>query len=281
MKQIGLFFILALMILGTNSYAELSDGLVSVWNFDDGSANDSIGSNDGAFMNGASTTNAQFGMALNLENPENPATGENTGQYVEVPSSASLEQEDGVFSVSLWVNVRTGGGRDHAAMFWKGEKVGWGALFMVRMCTTDATSMTWGSCWEGTEGWFATGDVYAEEEWVHVAYVADGAEATSYVTSSVTDGTEVPASGQQNPRPMEAPLLTFPERPVEIGVGRQVGGNLGNDNWIDGMIDEIYFWDRALSADEVEELAGGALLGTVAVEAQGKLATTWAHIKKP
>ena len=47
------------------------------------------------------------------------------------------------------------------------------------------------------------------------------------------------------------------------------------------MIDEIYFWDRALSADEVEELAGGARVGgTVAVEAQGKLATTWAHIKK-
>ena len=152
---------------------------------------------------------------------------------------------------------------------------------MIRMCTTNATGMTWGSCWEGTEGWFATGDVYAEEEWVHVAYVADGSEATAYVTSSVTDGTEVPASGQQNPRPLTAPLLTFPERPVEIGVGRQVGGNLGNDNWIDGMIDEIYFWDRALSADEVEELAGGALLGAVAVEAQGKLATTWAHIKKP
>ena len=281
MKHIGLFFILALMVLGTNSHAELADGLVSVWNFDDGSANDSIGSNDGAFINGASTTDAEFGMALNLDNPENPATGENTGQYVEIPSSASLEQEDGVFSVSLWVNVRTGGGRDHAAMFFKGEKVGWGAFFMIRMCTTNATNMTWGSCWDGSEGWFATDNVYAEEEWVHVAYVADGAEATAYVTSSVTDGTEVPASGQQNPRPIEPPLLTFSDLPVEIGVGRQVGGNLGNDFWLDAMIDEVYFWDRALSADEVEELAGGALLGAVSVEAQGKLATTWAHIKKP
>ena len=33
MKKIGLFFILALMVLGTSSYAELEDGLVSVWNF--------------------------------------------------------------------------------------------------------------------------------------------------------------------------------------------------------------------------------------------------------
>ena len=67
--------------------------------------NDSIGSNDGAFMNGAGTVDAEFGMALNLENPENPATGENTGQYVEIPSSASLEQEDGVF-LCLVVDLR-------------------------------------------------------------------------------------------------------------------------------------------------------------------------------
>ena len=280
MKQMCLLFILALVLLGTNGYAELADGLVSVWNFDDGSANDAIGSNDGAFMNGASTTDAEFGMALNLDNPENPATGENTGQYVEIPSSASLEQEDGVFSVSLWTYVRTGGGRDHAAMFFKGEKVGWGAFFMIRMCTTNATNMTWGSCWEGTEGWFATDNVYAEEEWVHVAYVADGAEAKAYVTSSVTGDTVVPASGQENPKPITPPLLTFADSPVEIGVGRQVGGNAGNDFWLDAMIDEVYFWDRALSEDEVRELAGGALIPSVSVEAQGKLATTWAHIKK-
>ncbi|MCE2412735.1 LamG domain-containing protein [Candidatus Poribacteria bacterium] len=280
MKHICLFFILALMMLGVNSYAGLEDGLVSVWNFDDGTANDSIGSNDGEFVNGASAINAEFGMALNVENPENPATGEDTGQYVAIPSSASLEKEDGIFSVSLWFYIRTGGGRNHSAMFFKGDKVGWGDHFMVRMCTTSEANLTWGSCWAGSEGWFATDNVYAEEEWVHVAYVVNGEEATAYVTSSVTGDTVVPASGQQNPRPIETPLLTFPERPVELGVGRQVGGNAGNDFWIDGMIDEVYFWERAISEDEVKELAGGAVLGAVAVEAQGKLATTWAHIKK-
>ncbi|MYC77346.1 LamG domain-containing protein [Candidatus Poribacteria bacterium] len=278
MKQICLFFILALIVFSANSYAGLDEGLVSAWTFDDGTANDAIGDNDGEFVNGASTTDGEFGMALNLENPENPATGDNSGQYVEIPSSSSLEKEDGIFSVSLWVYVRAGGGRNHAGMFFKGNKVGWGDHFMVRMCTTNATNMTWGSCWAGSEGWFATDNVYAEEEWVHVAYVVDGSEATAYVTSSVTGDTTVPASGQQNPRPIETPLLTFPERPVEIGVGRQVGGNAGNDFWIDGMIDEVYFWERALSEDEVRDLAGGATV--VAVEAQGKLATTWAHIKK-
>ena len=280
MKQICLFSILVLIVFSANSYAALTDGLVSVWNFDDGTVNDSIGSNDGEFVNGASAINAEYGMALNLDNPENPATGEDTGQYASIPSSASLEKEDGIFSVSLWAYIRTGGGRNHAGMFFKGDKVGWGDHFMVRMCTTSEVNLTWGSCWEGSEGWFATDNVYAEEEWFHVAYVVDGSEATAYVTSSVTGDTVVPASGQSNPREIETPLLTFPERPVEIGVGRQVGGNAGNDFWIDGMIDEVYFWERAISEDEVKELAGGALVGSVAVEARGKLATTWAQVKK-
>lgn len=143
MKPMGLFFVLVLMVLGTNSYAGLDEGLVSAWTFDDGTANDAVGDNDGEFVNGASTTDGEFGMALNLENPENPATGDNSGQYVEIPSSSSLEKEDGIFSVSLWVYVRPDGGRNHAAMFFKGDKVGWGDHFMVRMCTTSDVNMTW------------------------------------------------------------------------------------------------------------------------------------------
>ena len=98
------------MVFSLNSYAELADGLVSVWNFDDGSANDAIGSNDGAFMNGASTVDAEFGMALNLDNPENPATGENTGQYVEIRQPQALNKKTGSSPFLCGVNVRTGGG---------------------------------------------------------------------------------------------------------------------------------------------------------------------------
>lgn len=260
------------LVVGFDVYAALEDGLISAWTFDDGTARDhGGGGNDGEFINGASTSPGLVGMGLNLDNPTNPNVGEDTGQYVRIPSSASLEQEDGVFSVSLWVNVRPGGGRDHAAMFWKGEGVGWGPLFMVRMCTTSDVNMTWGSCSDGVEGWFATDGVYTEGEWTHVAYVADGSAATAYVNSVV------PPSGQNNPRELTAPLLTFPNEPVEIGVGRRVGGNDGQDSWLDAMIDEVYFWDRALGADEVAELAGGTV--PTAVESKGKLSTTWANIK--
>jgi hypothetical protein len=263
---------LALCFLAVSGMASLEDGLVSAWTFDDGSARDHHGNNDGTFKNGAKAGAGKKGQGLVLNNPENPAQGKNTGQYVEVPNSNSLEQADGIFSVSLWLNAKEGGGRNHAGMFWKGEKIGWGALFQVRMATTAATNMTFGSCWEGTEGWFACDNSYKEGEWTHVAYVVDGKTATAYVNNKIPD------SGQQNPRPIETPLLTFPKQPVEIGVGRGVGGTVGNDFWIDGTIDEIYLWNRALSKAEVEDLSKGQAV--TAVEAQNKLATKWGKIKQ-
>ena len=40
----------------------------------------------------------------------------------------------------------------------RAEKVGWGRFYDSDVYHK-RTGMTWGSCWEGTEGWFATGDV--------------------------------------------------------------------------------------------------------------------------
>merc|ERR1712169_148080 len=94
----------------------------------------------GTFKNGAKTAGGgKAGKALMLDNPTNPAIGENTGQYVEIPSSASLEQADGIFSISFWANIKEGGGRNHSGIFFKGLKIGWGDHFMVRIATTSAT----------------------------------------------------------------------------------------------------------------------------------------------
>ena len=263
---------LAVCFLAVSGMAALNDDLVSAWTFDDGSAKDQVGSNDGALKNGAKAGAGKKGQGLVLANPKNPAAGKNTGQYVSIPSSKSLEQADGIFSVSLWVNVKKGGARDHSGMFFKGEKIGWGALFMVRAATTSAVNMTFGSCWEGAEGWFATNDAYKEGEWTHVAYVVDGKTATAYVNN------KIPASGQTNPKEIKTPLLTFPKSPVELGVGRAQGGTVGNDFWIDGTLDEIYFWNRALTKAEVGDLFTGAVV--TAVDARDRLTTKWGKIKQ-
>jgi hypothetical protein len=188
-----------------------------------------------------------------------------------------MEQEN-EFTVSAWIYVRQG--RNHSAVVWKGEKVGWGPNFMWRICTTSNTGMTWGVSIAGTECWYATDNVITPKEWYFVCQVADGKQATAYVAK---DGEKprIPPSGQSNPRAAPAPYLTFPGKPIEMGVGRAVGGTVGNDAYLDAIIDEVYFWGRALSEDEVAQLAAGARPeGIISVEPSGKLATFWGFIKR-
>jgi hypothetical protein len=90
---------------------------------------------------------------------------------------------------------------------------------------------------------------------------------------------EIPVSGQQNPHIAPEPYNLFPDRPLELGAGRQIGGNQGNDMFLDGMIDDVIIWDRALSEDEVADLAKGQPSQGLAVKAEGKLATTWGKVK--
>ena len=62
--------------------------------------------------------------------------------------------------------------------------------------------------------------------------------------------------------------------------GRGIGGNDGNDTFLDGIIDDVIIWDRALSEDEVAELASGTRPEkALAVKAEGKLTTSWGKVK--
>ncbi len=253
--------------LAVASYADINDGLVSAWTFDGVDANDAYGNSDGVLHDGASITDdGMNGKALDVDGVDG---------WVEVPDSDAFDVMEDAYTISAWAYVRAG--KDHSAIVWKGIKVGWGANFTARICTTSDTGLTWGACAGGVEGWFATDGAYATNEWVHLCMTVDGATAIGYVN------TEIPASGQGNPKGVNAPYLLFKERPFEFGVGRAVGGNHGNDAYLDGIIDEIYLYDRALAEDEVFELADGtrpaAVDSALGVDAAGKIATAWGALK--
>ncbi len=88
---------------------------------------------------------------------------------------------------------------------------------------------------------------------------------------------EIRPSGEGNPKPIAGPYLIEPDSPMEIGVARMADGT--TDQYFNGIIDEVYFWDRALSAEEVEELAAD-LRPATSVEPAGKLGTLWGAIKQ-
>lgn len=263
---------IATLIIGISgsTFADLNDGVVAAWTFDDGKVTDAIADAHGELFKGATITNdGKFGKALDVDG--------NQDSRADIEFNAKLESIiEGPHTVSYWLYVREG--RNHSGV-WKGEKVGWGANFTFRMVTTSDTNLTWGTTSGGAENWFATDGAIEPEKWFHLCQTADGEEAIGYVTPE-GGKTEIPVSGQQNPKLAPEPYNLFPDRPLELGAGRGIGGNDGEDTFLDGIIDDVIIWDRALTEDEVEELGSGERPEkALAVKAEGKLATTWGKVK--
>jgi len=249
-----------------------SDGIVSAWTFD-GDAEDDIEGNDGEFngapfKNGPVYVDGKFGRALKFDGVDD---------YIQIPDDKSLHFPKGL-TVAAWINVTVGA--DHAAICWKGVKIGWGANFSFRVATTSDTTLTWGRC-NGGEKYFATeGVIPATGEWVHVAMTCLSPDAPTNQRAYVNGEDITDVTGQAGNLTAEPPFLVFEGEPVEMGVGRAVGGTEGNDAYFNGMIDEVGIWNRGLNANEIKEVMTKGLPFSYSVNAHNKIATTWGKLKK-
>ena len=64
------------------------------------------------------------------------------------------------------------------------------------------------------------------------------------------------------------------------GQGARVGFNIDNKRPFTGLMDDFNLWKRGLTADEVKDIMNNGLGAVLtAVEADGKLATTWGKLK--
>ena len=250
-----------------------ADGIVGAWDFD-GDLYDDIEGNDGEFW-GAPAQNkpvyvdGQFGRAIEFDGIDD---------YIEIPDDEAFHLPEGL-TVAAWINIKAGG--DHAAICWKGEQIGWGSNYSWRVCLTSDTGMTWGRCTAASEAYFATAGVLpGTREWIHVALTCMSPDAPTsqraYVNGEdITDVTD--QAGNLNVQP---PFLTFDGEPVILGVGRSVNGNIGEDTYFNGLIDDLGIWDRGLTAEEVEEVMDRGLPSRFSVDARGKMATTWGRLKR-
>jgi hypothetical protein len=254
-------------IICAGAYADVTDGLVSAWTFNDGTAKDLTGKNDG-IVHGAVEADGKYGSCLSFDA---------TDDYVEVPDSPSLQLPEGL-TVAAWINLNSG--VDHAGVCAKHVMIGWGANFSWRIATTNDTSMTWGRCVEGGEEYFATSDVLpGTGEWIHVAMTCMAPDAPTNQRAFVNGEDITDVTGQADNLTAEPPFLVFEDIPVEIGVGRAQGGTEGNDMFFDGMIDDVVVYNRGLTEDEINELMDTDLSSITAVEPTGKLASVWGEIK--
>ena len=104
-------------------------------------------------------------------------------------------------------------------------------------------------------------------EWIHYAGTYSRADGLAVL---YINGENV---GEESAR-LDTPIAD------NWGQGARVGFNIDDKRPFTGLMDDFNLWKRGLSAEEVNDIMNNGLGVTLtAVEAQGKLATTWGRLK--
>lgn len=186
--------------------------------------------------------------------------GEN--DHVEVTNSVSLEVRKEV-TVAAWVKLASFGpggyGNEHGYIVNKGDDLWWNPAFCLGYAKASGSGAPrWPAepgplpalfhvCREG--GAQSGGGETVESEtqlatnvWYHLAGTYDGARVRLFVNGKLEG--EKPYQG----------LLRPDRAPVHIGGGKLFGVDWGNQFTVNGWVDDVMIWNRALLPAEVEAL---------------------------
>jgi len=251
------------LLVCVSSYANLTEGVVGAWTFNDGTARDLSGNgNNGEILDEPEVVKGKFGNALEFD-------GSDDG--VEIQDNEKLQITE-PFTVACWIFPHSC--KDHAGIVWKGKAIGWGTdVYNYRIAQLSTDGVTWGACTGPIEGYFGTAGVLDKMDvWYHLALVEDGTKGIAYVNGEA--GIPTTEGDANRPAP---PYFPSEGEPVRIGwsVGSQ--GAIPGDVYFEGIIDEVFLYNRPLDENEINDLMNGAL--NYPVEYAGKLAVTWAHVK--
>ena len=235
------------------SYADLRDGLISGWSFDDGTAKDLVGNNDGAIEGGVDVVEGRLGNALSFDGQ---------GGYVNLGDTSNFPNGSSERTVAFWTFLR-GQDNDRYFMCW-GECLNGGAFFAPRIMGSNISLMV-----NNTEGYRdIDSDTNLDEildVWSHLVYTYDGDTTVEiYLNGAFIHTGDTGAE-----------LDTVTGHDAYIGARNCFGGF---NNGVDASIDEVYLWDRALSEDEIANLTK-SIRPSLAVELSGKLSILWGIIK--
>ena len=219
-----------------------ASGLVGYWKFDNASGTTAT-DNSGNGNNGALVGDATWGIGyLNGGLSLDGQSG-----YVRVPSTPNLEQVSNAVTICAWINFGTnitytaGDMQDvvrkvisestnlppYSAYDLVIQSFG-NRILEVRMGVTRASDLT-----RGTSGW---SKAHTYGYWYHLAGVYDGSTVQIYVNGVLESSTSFSGTLLQTSQP--------------LCIGRY--GTVGEA--MNGIVDDLHLYNRALSATEIETL---------------------------
>ncbi|MGB9693237.1 MAG: hypothetical protein ACPLYF_00170, partial [Fervidobacterium sp.] len=119
------FLFFFVIVFSADVFADINKGIVSAWTFDDGTAKDAARVSDGTVNGGVEFIAGKFGKGASFNGKDG---------FISVPHKKAYDVLANALTVSAWIYVRDG--KDHSAIAFKGDKIGWGAMYLFRICTT-------------------------------------------------------------------------------------------------------------------------------------------------
>ncbi|MDA1192210.1 MAG: LamG domain-containing protein [Candidatus Poribacteria bacterium] len=241
-----------------SAFAIDPDAVVGMWLFDENGgkvARDGSGNGlDGTIAGSEKWTKGMFDGGLEFDG---------SSVYVEVGSDPSLVLEE--LTIVAWGKISPSAGTRWQSIMMRGQDPRNYLMVVDKDSQKLQLSITKGA--PGAWGGPIAGPAITDEEWHHLAAViGQSAGLVVYV-----DGVQV---GQQ---PYAKPSLDANPNVMRIGDGSSGGHQL------DGALDEVALFSVPLTADEINEVMTdglGEATGFLSVKLTGKLATTWASIKR-
>ena len=244
-RTVTLTFSVYLLIVLSSTFA-LGQGLVLYLPFDGGAKDASGNGNDGIIHGNASWVAGKYGQAMQFDGTT----------YVEIPDKTN-SGFDGVsgLTVQAWVRMNTHHDNGIIVKLIT-PGVHWPCVYNLE---TWSDQMAYFGVNQDTGEWVF--GPYPLNEWFHIAGVFDNGKEVLYINGQkigeVTD-----------------PIKILPDSDLPVYIGCVDPANY----FFKGELDDIAIYNRALTQAEIQRDMGS--ISPASVNSVGKLANTWAAIKK-
>lgn len=216
-----------ILLYGNNKIPR--DGLIAEYLFEGNTKDTSITKNDGKIVGNARFVNGKIGKSLSVNY---------TGDYVIVPNNPNYSFINSSYSISLWIKVKD----------WNKEWGGWiisnlkafdnnngWSIYIRGNKNSNSGSLVFNSY---TSGSIKSNKDITNNKWTHLVIIGDRItkEQTIYINGSLQ---------------AKEQLVTFnpTKHPLVFGYHYGIG-----DREIDGEIDQIRMYNKALTVKEVDAL---------------------------
>lgn len=239
MKICKLLFFSSLFLLSVTANCQIvTGGNIAKYYFDDSTADDAIGTNDGVI----------YGATLCPDRCGNVDQAfEFNNAYIRIDHDSALDFGTGDFSISAW--FKTDNYDSYTVIFNKGE----GSLTVPRVFIRTMQSPEYTFEWRVGNGvnnvvGTYTDTSFFDNQWHHVALVRNSNSLSFYLDAVLVDVTNNSQLSSIN---------VNSDRPIIIGAQDSVyrsSGNIPISNYFDGQLDDYRIYDRAINSLEVDSL---------------------------